>query len=78
MAFLVVCIWLASAVLAYFVARVTVLCCDRNQWNHSARIMIAVFCFLLGPIALIVFLEMCILAEGGREIQHHHKPLHKH
>jgi len=71
MALVGISIWLASAFLAYFIAEVTVLCCDRTQWDHTGRVAIGVYCLILGPIALIIFLEMLILAEGGKEIEHH-------
>ena len=71
MALLGVCIWLVSAVLAYLVAEVAVICCDRREWDRSNRVVIAIYCLLFGPISLIIFLEILIFAEGGKEIEHH-------
>ena len=69
-------IWLACSMAAYFVAEVAVLCCDRRQWNHLTREIIAVYCLILGPIALIIFLEMLIFAERGKDLNYHPHTLH--
>jgi tryptophan-rich sensory protein len=70
MAFLGVCIWLVSAVISFLIAEVLVYFFDRPEWDFEHRLIIAVWCLLLGPVALVTALLSLVWAEIGRDAQH--------
>ena len=70
MAALVISIWLISALFAYFIDGIAVNCCDRHQWTTRNRGVIAVWCLLLGPFALVIALEVLFLAEMAEGLSH--------
>ena len=70
MATLVTSIWLISALLAYFLDGIAVNCCDTHQWTTRNREAIAVWCLLLGPFALVIALEVLLLAEMAEGLSH--------
>lgn len=70
MVILGVCIWLISAVLAYFVAEVVVLCCDRRDWDHDHKLIIAIGSILLGPVALILALKALLFVYIAKDADH--------
>ena len=78
MVYLGICIWLISAILAYFVEEVAVLCCDRREWDRKNSIVIAIWSLLLGPFALVISLEVLLLAEMAEGMAHKRMLCHRH
>ncbi len=65
-----VCLWLVSALAAYFLDGIAVSCCDQHQWTARNREAVAIWSLLLGPFALIIALEVLFLAEMAEGLSH--------
>ncbi|MFC1763926.1 hypothetical protein ACFL6U_17855 [Planctomycetota bacterium] len=73
MAYLGVGIWIVSAVISYFIGEAIVLCCDRREWDRPHKILIAVESALLGPVALIIFLQALMWMEMAKDAPHRYR-----
>lgn len=62
--------WVISAVLAYFVAEVMVLCCDRRDWDRTHKRLIACGSILLGPMALLLSLKALLFIIMAKDADH--------
>ena len=60
-----VLIWMASAVLAYFLLEAATLCCSRRAWDRSTREFALVCSIVLGPVFLLISAELLLLAVIG-------------
>ena len=65
MAIVWVLIWMVSAVLAYFVLEAATLCCSRRAWDHSTKEFALVCSLVLGPVFLLIAVELLLLAAIG-------------
>ena len=65
MAIVWVLIWMVSAVLAYFVLEAATLCCSRRAWDHSTKEFALVCSVVLGPVFLLISVELLLLAAIG-------------
>lgn len=66
-----VCIWLISALFAYFLDGFAFSCCDKHLWTPRNREVVAIWSLLLGPFALIIALEFLLLTEMAEGLAHH-------
>lgn len=71
-------LWLLTSLITYFIEEAAVLCCDRTQWTHTNRVVIAVWSLMLGPFALVIALEVLFLAEMAEGIAHKHPLVFRH
>ena len=71
-------LWLLASVITYYIEEVAVLCCDPTQWNHTNRVVIAVWSLILGPFALVIALEVLLLAEMAEGVAHKHPLVFRH
>ena len=65
MAIVGVLIWIASAVLAYVLLEAATLCCNRRAWDHATKEFALVCSIVLGPVFLLISLELLLLAVIG-------------
>jgi hypothetical protein len=72
MAVIGVCIWVVSAILAYFVAEAATFCCCRQCWDRSARELSLACSILLGPVFLLISAELLLLALIGEGLADDH------
>jgi len=70
-------IWVLSGVLAYFTTEAVVLHCYRQVWDRSTREWTLVCSALLGPVYLLIALELLlfgVMGEGlSRDNVRHYK-----
>ncbi len=78
MAALVICLWLIASVVTYFIEEVAVLCCDRTQWTHTNKVVIAIWALILGPFAMVFAFEVLLLAEMAEGMAHRPPLVFKH
>lgn len=72
MAIIVLCVWVVSAVLAYFVAEAAILHCSRQSWDWRTREFSLVCSILLGPIFLLISAELLLFAVIGEGLTTDH------
>ncbi len=78
MAVLGICFWVIASVVTYYIEEVAVLCCDPTQWNHTNKIVVAIWALVLGPFALVIALEVLLLAEMAEGVAHRHPLVFRH
>jgi hypothetical protein len=73
-----ICLWLIASVITYYIEEVAVRCCDPTQWNHTNKIVVAIWALILGPFALIIALQVLLLAEMAEGVAHRRPLVFKH
>jgi len=75
MAWAVVLIWLACVVVAYCLAREACMAEGKAGWDRPAKEVVFACSILLGPVFLLIAVELFLMAEIGRGINgdHHRK-----
>lgn len=70
MASLVTCVWLISALCAYFLDRFAINCCEDHHWVKRDRMAVGIWSLVFGPFALVIALETLFLAEMALGLSH--------
>jgi len=65
-----VSIWILSGVLAYFATEAVVHHCDRQVWDRATRELALVCSALLGPVYLLISVELLLFADMGEGLAH--------
>ena len=77
MAIVWVLIWMVSAVLAYFLLEAATLCCSQRAWDHSTKEFALICSVVLGPVFLLIAVELLLLAAIGNGLTTNHTRRYK-
>jgi hypothetical protein len=66
MAVVWVLIWGLASVLAYYITEAACFCFGRTLWDRPTKECIAICSILLGPVFLLISVELLVLAAMGR------------
>ena len=78
MVMLAIGLWLIASLVTYYIEEVAVLCCDPTQWNHTNKVVVAIWALVLGPFALVIALEVLLLAEMAEGVAHRRPLIFRH
>ncbi len=70
-------IWFLTSVVAYFLTEAACLCCSRGAWDKSTKEFAAVCSILLGPVFLLISIELLLLALIGTGLTKEHHRIYK-
>jgi len=62
MAIVWVFIWLLTAVSAYFTTKAAIICCSHSTWDKPTKEFVLIYSLLLGPLLLLISLELFVFA----------------
>jgi len=61
-----VTLWFVAAALAYCITKATYTICCSSKWDKAGRLFTIILSLLLGPVFLLISLELMIFAEMGK------------
>ncbi len=70
-------IWVLTSVVAYFLTEAACLCCSKGSWDKSTREFAAICSILLGPVFLVISVELLLLAALGNGLTRGHHRMYK-
>ena len=77
MAVIVVLIWVFSGILAYFLTEAAALCCGRRTWDRTTREFAIACSILLGPVYLLIAVELLLIIVIGNGLKTDHTRRYK-
>jgi hypothetical protein len=77
MAVVWVLIWLGTSIAAYFMIEAACRCCGGGLWDGPIKEFTAVCSILLGPVLLVIAVELLLLAVMGSGLTQDHTHIYK-
>lgn len=66
-------LWILSGGLSYLLTEIAILCCSSQAWDRSMREFAIVCGIILGPVYLLISMELLLLALMGSGLITDHK-----